>query len=187
MTLLGGGWTVIQRRIDGTTSFERKWKPYRNGFGDQTKNFWLGLNKIKRITDLGGHELYVGLEDFGSPSSDTKWARYDSFSLGSEASDYPLTILQYDSSSNAGDSFALHNGQAFSTIDQDNDVHTTDHCAQTYKGGWWYKDCHDSNLNGVWYTNGILADPQVADGIIWQHWTGDGESLKTVVIAVRPK
>ena len=185
MSLLGGGWTVFQRRIDDDLTFERKWKLYRNGFGNLGANFWLGLNKIKRITDMGTYELYVGLEDHYTVS-ETTWAKYGSFSLGSEASNYKLTISSYVSSSTAGDSLATHNGEAFSTLDDDNDSHTTVHCSETYKGGWWYKDCHDSNLNGVWYVNGALADPNTPDGIIWQHWKGDTYSLKTTVMAVRP-
>ena len=47
----------------------------------------------------------------------------------------------------AGDAMKGHNGQPFSTFDQDNDDRGTD-CAVTYKGAWWYVGCHDSNLNG---------------------------------------
>ncbi|CAC5390000.1 ANGPT2 [Mytilus coruscus] len=42
MSSCGGGWTVIQRRIDGTTSFDRNWVEYREGFGDPQKEYWLG-------------------------------------------------------------------------------------------------------------------------------------------------
>ena len=186
MTLLGGGWTVIQRRVDDSSDFEKNWDEYVIGFGEFNKNFWLGLDKIKRITDMGMHELYIGLENFYTTGQKTACARYAAFSLGSAASNYPLSLGTFDNTtSTAGDSLGTHSGEAFSTKDKDNDSHTTEHCAQTYKGGWWYKSCHDSNLNGKWYDNGVLADPNVNDGIIWDDWISETYSLKTSVIAVR--
>ncbi|KAH8360970.1 hypothetical protein KR093_001744 [Drosophila rubida] len=44
-------------------------------------------------------------------------------------------------SGTAGDSFAEHRGQKFSTFDRDND-HWNKNCAEVYKGAWWYKACY---------------------------------------------
>jgi len=76
----------------------------------------------------------------------------------------------------------VHIGQKFSTYDQDNDV-WTDSCAQVFKGGWWYKKCHASNLNGRY-----LAGPHTsyADGVEWQTWTGYYYSLKISEMKIRP-
>ena len=43
--------------------FSRKFVEYVKGFGDPNKEFWLGLDKIARIT-RGGAELRVELETF---------------------------------------------------------------------------------------------------------------------------
>ena len=76
----------------------------------------------------------------------------------------------------------LHLGMQFSTKDQDNDVHR-DSCAQAYKGGWWYRACHHSNLNGL-YLNGTTTS--YADGVVWNRWRGYYYSLKFTEMKIRP-
>ena len=46
----GGGWTVIQRRRVGLTTFDRDWKQYKKGFGTVRGDFWLGNEHIYRLT-----------------------------------------------------------------------------------------------------------------------------------------
>jgi len=88
----------------------------------------------------------------------------------------------YDNVSDAGNSFTAHQGQSFNTKDRDNDVYSG-HCAQEFKGAWWYEACHDANLNGLY-----LRCPHVsfADGINWSAWHGKYYSLKKVEMKLRP-
>ena len=178
------GWTIIQRRLDDSLSFEKNWKSYKNGFGDLYGNFWLGLEKISRITAQGSYELYVGLGNHFTPQG-TAYARYGSFSVDDESTNYKLSVGSYDAGSTAGDAMAVHDDQPFSTKDKDNDAKSTlpDNCAETFKGGWWYLNCHNANLNGKWYAGGTV--PSNAQGINWQHWSGDQYSLKTAIMAIR--
>lgn len=67
-TLAGFGWTVIQRRLDGTENFNRNWTDYCTGFGDLRKEFFFGLQQLHLITNSQPHELYIHLEDFESES-----------------------------------------------------------------------------------------------------------------------
>ena len=62
-TTAGGGWTVFQKRFDGTVDFFRTWDDYRQGFGNLNGEFWLGLDKIYRLTASSSNKLRVDLED----------------------------------------------------------------------------------------------------------------------------
>ena len=75
----------------------------------------------------------------------------------------------------------MHSGQNFSTIDYDHESDRRD-CAGLYKGAWWYLNCHDSNLNGL-YHNG--THESYADGVNWRDFRGFQESMKTTEMKVR--
>lgn len=58
---------VIQRRDDFNDpreSFNRDWSDYKNGFGDPSKEFWLGNENIYMLTNNEEYILRVELEDF---------------------------------------------------------------------------------------------------------------------------
>ena len=82
-----------------------------------------------------------------------------------------------------GDSLTYHNGYGFSTKDRENAPFTIINCAVYYKGAWWFKDCHKSDLNGKY-----LGGPHttVADGVNWDAWKGFSYSLKKTVMKLRP-
>lgn len=188
MNLQGGGWTVIQRRVDGTVSFNENKAEYEVGFGSFDGSFWLGLEKIKRLADYNSltFELYVGLQSFES-SHEFGFAKYGSFSLGTAAQNYKLHVSSFDAvESTIFDSLAsIHDGEDFSTPDNDVDSFVGTHCAQDYSSGWWFKSCRNSQLNGVYYSDGIHPTTTY-DGIIWTGFRDEDESLKTSVMAIRP-
>ncbi|XP_045177084.2 ryncolin-1-like [Mercenaria mercenaria] len=160
-----GGWTVIQRRVSNS-HFKRNWEEYKEGFGDPNDNFWLGNDKIWRLTNGGHYKLRVDLIDENGIKG---FAQYSSFSIGDETSKFTLHVSGHSGS--ASDSLlAIHNGMMFSTFDQDNDIHTSINCADRYGGGWWYANCHHSNLNGYY------GDQPQYYGMTWRHWR-DGNTF----------
>ena len=92
MTTDGGGWTIFQRRLDGSVDFYRGWKDYKQGFGDLKGEFWLGLDKIHRLTKAAKNVLRVDMED---SSGNTRYARYNFFAVSSEKSKYQLSLGTY--------------------------------------------------------------------------------------------
>jgi ficolin len=76
----------------------------------------------------------------------------------------------------------IHNGMQFSTKDVEHDI-SEKNCAQSYKGGWWYETCHESNLNGLYHCGGNHAS--YADGINWLDWKGYYYSMKTVTMKMK--
>ncbi|XP_075416504.1 tenascin isoform X6 [Tenrec ecaudatus] len=169
----GGGWIVFLRRNSGQEDFYRNWKAYAAGFGDRREEFWLGLDNLNKITAQGQYELRVDLRDHG----ETAYAVYDRFSVGDAKTRYKLKAEGY--SGTAGDSMAYHNGRSFSTFDKDTDSAITN-CALSYKGAFWYKNCHRVNLMGKY------GDNNHSQGVNWFHWKGHEHSIQFAEMKLRP-
>ena len=88
----GGGWTVFQKRLDGSVDFYRNWTDYKQGFGNLSGEFWLGLDKIYRLTSQTNNTLRVELEDI---DGNTAYAEYDTFAVADEAENYRLSVAGY--------------------------------------------------------------------------------------------
>ncbi|XP_053852005.1 tenascin isoform X1 [Vidua macroura] len=169
----GGGWIVFLRRQNGKQDFYKNWNTYVAGFGDPKDEFWIGLENLHKITSQGQYELRVDLRDKG----DTAYAAYDRFSVGDAKSRYRLRVDGY--SGTAGDSMTYHNGRSFSTFDKDHDSAITN-CALSYKGAFWYKNCHRVNLMGRY------GDNSHSQGVNWFHWKGHEYSIQFAEMKLRP-
>ena len=162
----GGGWTVFQRRKDGSVDFNREWNDYERGFGNLIGDYWLGLAPLHQLLQLNGaNELRIDLKDY---SGNSAYAKYSSVNVGDSTSKYRLSVSGYsgtagDAITESGLSARNVNGMKFSTKDQDND-RTGNHCAALLKGGWWFNACHRAFLNGL-YGNGSGANR-----ITWHTW-----------------
>ncbi|XP_042365216.1 tenascin isoform X4 [Plectropomus leopardus] len=173
MTTDGGGWLVFLRRQNGKLEFFRNWKNYTAGFGNVNDEFWLGLSNLHKITNSGHYELRVDLRDQG----ESAYAQYDKITIAEPRTRYKIYIGTY--SGTAGDSMTYHQGRPFSTYDNDNDIAVTN-CALSYKGAFWYKNCHRVNLMGKY------GDNSHSKGINWFHWKGHEHSIEFAEMKIRP-
>ncbi|XP_062589910.1 fibroleukin-like [Saccostrea cucullata] len=153
MTTMGGGWTAIQKRVDGSLNFYRLWKDYKDGFGVPEQVYWIGNDVIHLLTKENNSFLYVSI----TLENGTKlYEMYDRFSVSDEAGKYqlflagPATGTLGDSMLDTSDSNHELSGMYFTTPDRNNDRYSVYNCAVNYGGGWWYNSCHAAFLNGKW-------------------------------------
>ena len=173
----GGGWTVIQRRVDGTTNFYLNWADYKRGFGSLAGNFWLGNDNIHRLTTSGNTVLRVDMENWNGA---TAYAVYGKFVVYDESNKYRLRVDDYDQSSTARHALKDNNNEIFCTKDRNSDFRY-ENPAHTHGGGWWYPSDSDNNLNGRYLGNVVRMD-----GMYWGNWAGYYKSLKRSELKLRP-
>lgn len=192
MESMGGGWTVVQIRQDGSINFNRTWNEYKIGFGNLTGEFWLGNDKIHLLTKSSNMMLRIELEDFKGVK---EYATYDQFYVANEFLKYRLSISGY--SGTAGDALLFskqynHDQKFFTTHDKDNDRYPSGNCGAYYSSGWWFDACMSANLNGKYYKSDYKG---VRNGIFWGTWKGVNDehmnsfrqAFKTVRMMIRPK
>ena len=140
----GGGWTVIQRRKDGSVDFDKDWVKYEDGFGDLNSEFWIGLRSMHCLTGQGKWELRI---DFQLKNGTESYLHYKNFAIGSAEDQYPLNISGFDTIGHGWrDPFhwSRLNGMKFTTRDRDNDLYHGN-CGRY--GGWWYNSCSFLYIN----------------------------------------
>ncbi|XP_070774356.1 fibrinogen gamma chain [Enoplosus armatus] len=203
---VGRGFTVIQRRRDGSVDFHKDWTQYKQGFGylspGDTTEFWLGNEKIHLLTTGSTIPtvLRIELVDW---DGNKKYADYTMFRVGPEIDMYRLTYGYYFGG-DAGDAFdgfdfgddpsdkfyTSHNGMQFSTFDRDNDKYDGN-CALQDGSGWWMNRCHAAHLNGKYYQGGRYTEKDAGEfgydnGIIWVTWHNRWYSLKETTMKLIP-
>ncbi|XP_051861585.1 fibrinogen-like protein 1 isoform X1 [Drosophila albomicans] len=164
----GPGWIVIQQRIGGKENFTRDWATYRKGFGSLDSDFFLGLEKMYRLTSLQQYELYIHLVVL---NGSIFYARYDDFKISDEDHGYALSLGKFKG--NIRDAMRSTENKKFTTFDRDNDS-ADNNCAVVYDSGWWYNNCYNCNLNALY-------------GMYLNWWTEIRNLLKEAKMLIRPK
>ena len=171
----GKNWLVFQHRHSLDVDFYGDWDLYTGGFGSLSSNFWFGLDNVHQLChQAGACALRVVLEYNGKRYKGT----YQDFYLGGPADNYTLHVGKFYGST--GESlYEFANGSAFTTKDRDNDKDDRWNCAQEFHGAWWYKNCHKSNLNGLW------GSKTYGKGLTWFSLTGNKDSVTMSDMSLR--
>ncbi|XP_020833839.1 angiopoietin-related protein 4 isoform X2 [Phascolarctos cinereus] len=176
-----GGWTVIQRRLNGSVDFHQPWEAYKSGFGDPNGEFWLGLEKVHHITGDRGSRLAVQLLDWEGNAQSVQIP----FHLGGEDTAYSLKLtgpVAGELGPATEDGLSL----PFSTWDRDHDLRTDLNCAENLSGGWWFSTCGHSNLNGKYFHSLPRQRHQRKQGIFWKTWRGRYYPLQATTMLIQP-
>ena len=181
MTRDSGGWTVIQKRFDGTVSFDRTWDEYKEGFGEASGEYWLGNELIHQLTKDTTTEIRITGTRFDNSQ---KHIIARGFWIENESQKYKL---------HAGDriygneymfnNWKAHDLMSFSTRDADNDIAVYKDCADIHVGGWWYRQCQQINPNGPYSQTELLKVQRV--GLLWYSYIGTSKSLKEFEISIK--
>ncbi|WAR29982.1 ANGL2-like protein [Mya arenaria] len=175
----GGGWTVFQRRYDGSVAFNRSFADYERGFGSLDGEFWTGLDVLHSMTSRGNMTLRV---DMSLPDGTTGFDEYAGFYI-SPPDQYNFNVDRRINSRGMSDTCILSdtgtswdiNHQPFSTYDRDVD-NWPYNCAQYVGGGWWYNGCMVNILNGPYTSNNFYYN---------SFKQGGSEGLKTSTMMFR--
>ncbi|KAH3741972.1 microfibril-associated glycoprotein 4-like [Dreissena polymorpha] len=177
---LGSVSYVISIQKLGRVSFVQNFYNYEWGFGSiGGGDGWLGLRRIKALTDAGNNKLTVTMQDCNNVVTTLVWYH---FSLGSPASRYTLYVNSYASGNVLPDDLSHNNGMPFSTIDRPD----VNNCALHMRAGWWYTYCTYALPTGKLYPQCGPYTPLGGfyDGLFYSDWRGFGYSLKYFSMAI---
>ena len=184
MTTEGGGWIVMQKRLDGSVDFYRNWDNYANGFGDVYGEYWLGNEFVHQYTNAHPTEMIGEATDFDGVRVATK---LKNFKVSDSSSEYTLQyttciVLSGDVRLCTVDWLDSKN-RKFGTFDMDNDYAVDGNCVVIFGGAWWLDDCFNVNFNGNY--SSVPTVEKIASGIHMYSFRGFYVSLKETKMLIK--
>ncbi|XP_052224100.1 microfibril-associated glycoprotein 4-like [Dreissena polymorpha] len=177
MTTDGGGWTVFQRRVNGSVDFFQNFSSYENGFGNVHGEFWMGLKYIHWLTSTAQSELRI---DLMAADRSTAYEVFPNFRL-SASPNYTLHVDKGHGTAGDSRGFSFSNGRVFSTLDHEKSV---DCSRYLYEAGWWYSTCAWAYLNGKYFLPGTIFQGGEIKGVFY-HEFKEYEMLKETKMMFR--
>ena len=149
-----GGYTGLMNKTRFTGQFHKTWLEYKNGFGNLTQYYWIGLENIRSLVTQQKMHLYLEMYN----TTDTRYnITFGVFSIDDESNRYMLRLsTKLYGNLNPSAIIPYHNGTYFSTYDND-----LNRCASGYLGGFWFKSCFylcltcEEPSHGQYFLNGI--------------------------------
>ena len=180
MTRNGGGWTTIQRRMDGSVDFYRNWQEYKQGFGNAEGEYWIGLENIHQITNYFSNVMIrISATAFDGEEA---LLIFEKFSIENEKNLYKLRCGTFFEGNNAySSSWKFVCNEYFSTPDRDNDKSHMN-CAEEKKSGNWFRECSWLSFNGPYSSNKNLG----YSGLYWKDFKW-AVGLKDVSLSIKIK
>jgi ficolin len=177
------GYIVMQKRTSAAVWFNRSWRQYSDGFGDEKgKNLWLGNQIIHRLMKNGGELVVELLDDEGTVGRGI----YSNFTVLGKSHQYMALFDDFappdgTEMENIGDSLQHHHAVPFSTFDREHDSDPSLNCADAFQSGWWFTACFTANPNGLYRPRGFSR------GIVWSTWRGYDRYMKMTRMLIKPR
>lgn len=139
------GWIVFHQKITNSFNYNLTFDEYKAGFGDAQSDFWLGLERVHRLTSNGTYRMRIEMQLVRN----LEWysVEYSSFSIDSEANGYAIHVAgctgdacdPFDSPLNNN---TKQNHMKFSTWDRNNnEIPGKWNCALLPGAGFWFNSC----------------------------------------------
>jgi len=143
-------WIIIQERnfAESTAFAQNGWQEYKEGFGTNSTEYWLGLEKIHQLTKSGEWQLIIR---FTLNDKREVWILYDGFHVEDEQMHYLLSVEKVSAQIGSSDLklkddiYMYFNRMPFATRDRRNAKNmlgiSGKACGVEAEGGWWFRYC----------------------------------------------
>ena len=79
-----------RRQSTAIIPFHKSWQGYKDGFGDARYDFWMGNEKLHRITKFGGYTIRLDIV----ANNVNQYVEYDNLKVANESQKYFITFGQ---------------------------------------------------------------------------------------------